>query len=134
MSRLSALPIRVAYWLIALFFFLVGTALLFHEPLSRLLFAVNDPDLAQENLPGVLIVALLIIPLALTSESGFRFLLIHQRSGLVTVLRVAKTLFELGLASARFGTVAITRPTRTNTISYFCRCPTTSLRFGRESS
>jgi len=42
-------------------------------------------------------VELLIIPLALTSESGFRFLLIHQRSSLVTILRVTKTLFELSL-------------------------------------
>lgn len=75
----------------------VGIALLFHEPLAHLLFAVNDPDLARENLPRVLLVALLIIPLALTSESGFRFLLIHQRSGMVTTLRVAKTLFELTL-------------------------------------
>jgi O-antigen/teichoic acid export membrane protein len=84
-------------FLMALSWIVVGIALLFHEPLSHLLFATSDPDLATENLPRILIVALLIIPLALTTESGFRFLLIHQRSGLVTTLRITKTLFELGL-------------------------------------
>jgi O-antigen/teichoic acid export membrane protein len=93
----NAVVSSTTLFLAAVSWCVVGVALFFYEPLSHLLFEASDPDLAGENLPRVLVVALLIIPLALTSESGFRFLLIHQRSGLVTTLRVIKTLLELGL-------------------------------------
>jgi O-antigen/teichoic acid export membrane protein len=73
----------------------VGLALVFRQPLTELLFEVGDPDLAGENLPLVLTVALGLIPLALSTEAGFRYLQIRERSTLITTLRVSKTLFEL---------------------------------------
>ncbi|MHC5212818.1 MAG: oligosaccharide flippase family protein [Planctomycetota bacterium] len=73
----------------------VGVALLFRQPLTELLFEVGDPDLAGENLPLVLTVALGLIPLALSTEAGFRYLQIREQSSLITTLRVSKTLLEL---------------------------------------
>jgi O-antigen/teichoic acid export membrane protein len=76
---------------------LVGVLFLFRGELTRLLFNVGDPKLAHDDLEQCLGLALLIIPLALSSDAGFRYLQIQQRSTLITTLRVAKSVLEMGL-------------------------------------
>lgn len=76
---------------------LVGIGILFREPLAAFLFEMGDLDLANDDLVACLVVALATIPLALSSEASFRYLQIHQRSGLITTLRVSKSALEMGL-------------------------------------
>lgn len=78
----------------ALAWTLVGVALLFREPLTRFLFVVDDPELANDDLVACLVVSLMTIPLALSSDAAFRYLQVQQRSALITTLRVSKSLFE----------------------------------------
>ena len=76
---------------------LVGACLLFRVPLAQFLFDAGDPDLRQDNLVDCLSVVLLTIPLALSSDTAFRYLQIQQRSGLISTLRVAKACLEMAL-------------------------------------
>jgi len=53
----NAVVSSATLFLMAVSWTVVGIALFFHESLAHLLFEFNDPDLAQEDLPGVLFVA-----------------------------------------------------------------------------
>ncbi len=76
---------------------IVGVAFLFRVPLTEFLFVTTDPLLASDDLVSCLAVALATVPLALSSETAFRYLQIQQRSGLITTLRVSKSTLEMGL-------------------------------------
>ncbi|MBK8178587.1 MAG: polysaccharide biosynthesis C-terminal domain-containing protein [Planctomycetes bacterium] len=76
---------------------LVGLGILFRAPLSRFLFDTADPRLAHDNLQLCLILSLLSIPLALSSETAFRYLQVQQRSTLITTLKISKSFLEMSL-------------------------------------
>lgn len=76
---------------------LAALGILFRAELAERLFVTTDPELASENLAACLAVVLATIPLALSSEAGFRYLQVEQRSTLVTTLRVSKSTLEMAL-------------------------------------
>ena len=76
---------------------LVGLCLIFRTPLTEFFFDAADPRLKSDNLVYCLVVTLLTIPLALSSDAAFRYLQIQQKSGLISTLRVSKACFEMVL-------------------------------------
>ncbi|HTF90008.1 MAG TPA: polysaccharide biosynthesis C-terminal domain-containing protein, partial [Planctomycetota bacterium] len=76
---------------------IVALGFVFRAPLAEALFVVSDRDLAQDDLTLCLSVVLATIPLALCSETAFRYLQIQQRSRLITTIRVSKALLEMAL-------------------------------------
>lgn len=76
---------------------LVGVCFVFRVPLAAYFFDAADPALKQDNLVHCLMVTLLTIPLALSSDAAFRYLQIQQKSGLISTLRVSKACLEMAL-------------------------------------
>jgi O-antigen/teichoic acid export membrane protein len=81
--------------LMALSWSLAALGLLLREPLTAFLFDTGDVLLAGDDLGLCLVVSLLVIPFSMTSEAGFRYLQIHQRSAQLTLLRVTKVTLEI---------------------------------------
>jgi O-antigen/teichoic acid export membrane protein len=76
---------------------LVGLGILFRAPLSMMLFDTADKRLVHDDLQLCLIISLLTIPLALSSETAFRYLQVQQRSTLITTLKISKSFLEMSL-------------------------------------
>jgi O-antigen/teichoic acid export membrane protein len=77
-----------------------GACIVFRGELASWVFEAGDPLLATDDLPKCIAVALATIPLAMSSEAGFRYLQTEHRSKLYTTLRTAKSLLELALKVA----------------------------------
>jgi O-antigen/teichoic acid export membrane protein len=95
----SAIVVLAAFsWLIA------GACIVFRVELAEWLFGTGDKLLSADNLPRCVAVALATIPLAMSSEAGFRYLQTEKRSKQYTTLRTIKSLVELVL---KIGMVAV---------------------------
>ncbi|MCK6446941.1 MAG: polysaccharide biosynthesis C-terminal domain-containing protein [Planctomycetes bacterium] len=90
----AVIALGVFSWLVA------GACIFFRVELAGWVFETADPLLAHDDLPACLAVALATIPLAMTSEAGFRYLQTEKRSQLYSTLRTIKSLFELVLKIA----------------------------------
>jgi O-antigen/teichoic acid export membrane protein len=73
-----------------------GTALLFRRQLTPLFLGRGD-TLAGEELVQIVGLILLLVPLQLSTLSGFYYLQILRRSGLFSLLQGLKLVFEVGL-------------------------------------
>ena len=93
----NAVVSSATLFLMAVSWLVVAIGLLLRGPLTEFLFKSDDPFLLQDNLTNCLVVALLIIPFGLTTESGFRYLQIHRRSAAISSLRIAKVTLEIAL-------------------------------------
>lgn len=69
----------------------------FRRDLAPVLIGEGTARYDSWTIQRVLQITLLVIPLQLTSQCGFYFLQITQRSGLYAAIQLAKMLFELGL-------------------------------------
>lgn len=69
----------------------------FRRELAPILIGEGTARYDSWTIQRVLQITLLVIPLQLTSQCGFYFLQIQQRSGLYAAIQLAKMLFELGL-------------------------------------
>ncbi|MBI5432877.1 MAG: polysaccharide biosynthesis C-terminal domain-containing protein [Planctomycetes bacterium] len=88
----SAIVALAAFsWLVA------GVGIYFRAEIADWLFGTGDVLLSGDNLPRCIAVALATIPLAMSSEAGFRYLQTEKRSQLYTTLRTLKSLVELVL-------------------------------------
>jgi O-antigen/teichoic acid export membrane protein len=93
----NAVVSSAVLFLAAVSWTLVGLCLVFREALTEFFFNAADPALMQDNLVHCLVVTLLTIPLALSSDAAFRYLQIQQKSGLISTLRVSKACLEMAL-------------------------------------
>jgi O-antigen/teichoic acid export membrane protein len=91
----NAVVSSATLFLMGVSWLLVGLGLLLRGPLTPFLFDTTDPLLANDDLNACLSVSLLVVPFALTSEAGFRYLQIHKRSSLLTTIRVTKVTLEI---------------------------------------
>ncbi len=75
----------------------VGVMLLFREELAPILISGDKDHVVGWTVRRVTLIALLIIPFQLTTQCGFYYLQILQRSGTYAAVQLAKLIFELGL-------------------------------------
>ncbi|MCE9595742.1 MAG: polysaccharide biosynthesis C-terminal domain-containing protein [Planctomycetes bacterium] len=90
----AVVALGVFSWIVA------GIGIVFRVEISDWLFESGDVLLAGDNLPRCIAVVLATIPLAMSSEAGFRYLQTEKRSQLYTTLRTTKSLVELFLKIA----------------------------------
>lgn len=76
----------------------IGVLLMFREQLAPILISVDGSEhVSPREILNVATVALLIVPLQLSSQSGFFYLQIRKQSGLYAKIALVKLVFELGL-------------------------------------
>jgi O-antigen/teichoic acid export membrane protein len=74
-----------------------GIALFAREDLAALLLGRATAEVSSQTLSNVLGLTLLIVPLQLTTLSGFCWLQVQQRSGTYAAIQLVKTVVELAL-------------------------------------
>jgi O-antigen/teichoic acid export membrane protein len=74
-----------------------GVALVFAEELRPILIGAPTQGVSQWYLGQVMTLVLLMVPFQMTTQTGFRFLMIHHRSGTLAGIQITKMLVELVL-------------------------------------
>ncbi|MFT5286429.1 MAG: O-antigen/teichoic acid export membrane protein [Planctomycetota bacterium] len=74
-----------------------GVCWFFSDTLRPILLAAPTEVLAEEYLNQVFALALLLVPFQMTTQAGFRFLMINHQSGLFAGIQSVKMLVELAL-------------------------------------
>lgn len=70
---------------------------LVRDRVAPLLFEIDHPDLASDDLLEVLTLSLLVIPCTAASSAGFEYLKIRRRAGLYASLQLTKLVVEVAL-------------------------------------